>query len=147
MQFDHEKESGLSAAHGHLQTNYHYEHKNCLKSSATWTQAPHQAILPEQIPIALQQTTMEQTSQPRIGRMATKADKVLAATTKGKMKTTTQTTTSASKQTMSTEQQQQPAIMCPPYIYQANAALPPLAPRVHFNQINWYPAPSLWTPK
>ena len=30
-------------------------------------------------------------------------------------------------------QQPQPAIMPPPYMYQANAALPPLAPRVHFN--------------
>jgi len=32
------------------------------------------------------------------------------------------------------QQQQQSAIMPPPYMYQANAALPPLAPRVHFNQ-------------
>jgi len=32
------------------------------------------------------------------------------------------------------QQQQQFAIMPPPYMYQANAALPPLAPRVHFNQ-------------
>jgi len=31
------------------------------------------------------------------------------------------------------QQQQQPAIMPPPYMYQANAALPLLAPRVHFN--------------
>jgi len=31
------------------------------------------------------------------------------------------------------KQQLQPAIMPPPYMYQANAALPPLAPRVHFN--------------
>ena len=30
-------------------------------------------------------------------------------------------------------QQPQPAIMPPPYMYQANAALPPLAPRVNFN--------------
>jgi len=36
------------------------------------------------------------------------------------------------------KQQLQPAIMPPPYMYQANAALPPLAPRVHFN-----PDPSL----
>jgi len=32
------------------------------------------------------------------------------------------------------QQQQQSTIMPPPYLYQANAALPPLAPRVHFNQ-------------
>jgi len=32
------------------------------------------------------------------------------------------------------QQQQQSAIMPPPYTYQANAALPPLAPRVRFNQ-------------
>jgi len=32
------------------------------------------------------------------------------------------------------QQQQQSVIMPPPYMYQGNAALPPLAPRVHFNQ-------------
>jgi len=106
MHFDYEKESGVSATIIFKPTT---TINTRTASSLAQLQLTHhlQALLPEQIPIALQQTTLEEASQtlptPIIGRAAARrADKVLAATTEGKLKTTTQTTTNACKQTIST---------------------------------------------
>jgi len=69
---------------------------------------------------------------PTSGRAAAKqAAKTLVATKKGKLKTSTRTTTNASNPTTSTTAAARHHAL--PYLYPANSALPPMAPRVHFN--------------
>ena len=101
-----------------------------------------QALLPEQIEIALQHTTLQlEENKPTLPTqiieraVVRRADKAHAETTQGKLKYYDPDHHKHFQGNhVNGQQQQLPAIMPPPYMYQANAALPPLAPRVHFNQ-------------
>ena len=129
MHFDHEKETGLSATVCHLQTKYDDDTTMNAKLSQVQRNFNSPALLPERIPIALQQTILEEASQKFTNtKNWARGGKASGQGVRGDYKGEAENTDPDYHERLQAnhingQQQQGQAIVPPPYMYQAQDLL------------------------